>query len=50
MPLFAGSCSHRPTPPALSNRAFVWTLFLATLLAGALALAAPAAQAQISYD
>ncbi len=50
MPLFAGSCSHRPTLSALSNRAFAWTLLLATLLAGAFTLAAPAAQAQISYD
>ncbi|WP_259100166.1 hypothetical protein [Salinibacter ruber] len=50
MPLFAGSCSHRPTLPALSNRTFAWTLLLATLLAGALALAAPTAQAQIGYD
>ena len=50
MPLFAGLCSHRPTLSALSNRAFAWTLLLATLLAGVVTLAAPAAQAQISYD
>ncbi|ABC45657.1 hypothetical protein SRU_2015 [Salinibacter ruber DSM 13855] len=43
-------CSQSPACPTRSSRAFVWTLFLATLLAGALALAAPAAQAQISYD
>ncbi len=50
MSLFAGLCSHCPTLSALSNRAFAWTLLLATLLAGAFTLAAPAAQAQISYD
>ena len=50
MPLFAGLCSHRPTLSALSNRAFAWALLLATLLAGVVTLAAPAAQAQISYD
>ncbi len=50
MSSFAGLCSQSPACPTRSSRAFVWTLFLATLLAGALALAAPAAQAQISYD
>ena len=50
MPLFAGLCSHRPTLSALSNRAFAWALLLVTLLAGAVTLAAPTAQAQISYD
>lgn len=50
MPLFAGLCSQRPTLSALSNRTFAWTLLIATLLAGALTLAAPTAQAQISYD
>ncbi|MCS3824596.1 hypothetical protein GGP85_000016 [Salinibacter ruber] len=50
MSSFAGLCSQSPACPTRSSRAFVWTLFLATLLAGALALAAPAVQAQISYD
>ncbi|MCS3856645.1 hypothetical protein GGP89_000004 [Salinibacter ruber] len=50
MSSFAGLCSQSPACPTRSSRAFVWTLLLATLLAGALALAAPAAQAQISYD
>ncbi|MCS3757341.1 TolB family protein [Salinibacter ruber] len=50
MSSFAGLCSQSPACPTRSSRAFVWTLFLATLLAGALALAVPAVQAQISYD
>ena len=50
MASFAGFCSPPSACPTRSRRAFVWALLLATLLAGALALAAPAAQAQISYD
>ena len=48
MSLFADSCSQRSAhalPPFVNG----WTL-LATLLVGALTLAAPTAQAQVSYD
>jgi Tol biopolymer transport system component len=50
MPLFAALRSQRPSAFVLSDRAFAWTLLIATLLAGALTLAAPTAQAQVSYD